>query len=80
MKEMTEKPLVLKKKITRLLKLSQEAMVLSTEIFRDVIVPQNIIQKFNEVLNGVGLATKILTGKKIELKKEFPEKKKISIE
>jgi hypothetical protein len=80
MKEMTEKSLVLKKKITRLLKLSQEAMTLSTEIFRDVIIPQNIIQKFNEVLSGVGLATKLLAGKKIELKKDFPEKKKISIE
>ena len=80
MKEMTEKPLVLEEKIKRLLKLSREAMSLSSEIFRDVIVPKNVIQKFTEVLNGIGLATKILTGKKIELPKEFPEKKIIEVE
>jgi len=80
MKEMTEKPLVLEEKIKRLLKLSREAMSLTSEIFRDVIIPQNVLQKFSEVLNGIGLATKILTGKKIELPKEFLEKKKIEVE
>jgi len=80
MKEMTEKPLVLEEKIKRLLKLSREAMSLSSEIFRDVVVPKNVLQKFTEVLNGIGLATKILTGQKIELPKEFPEKKKIEVE
>jgi len=80
MKEMTEKPLVLEEKIKRLLRLSREAMSLSSEIFRDVIVPQNVLQKFTEILNGIGLATKILTGKKIELPKEFLEKKKIEVE
>ena len=80
MKEMTEKTLVLNEKIARLLKLSREAMSLSSEIFRDVVAPQNVIQKFSEVLNGLGLAAKILAGKKIELKKDFPEKKKIEVE
>ena len=80
MKEMTEKPLVLKEKIKRLLKLSREAMNLSSEIYWDVIAPKNVLQKFTEVLNGIGLATKILTGQKIELPKEFPEKKKIEVE
>ncbi len=80
MKEMTEKPLVLEEKIKRLLKLSREAMSLSSEIFRDVIIPQNVLQKFSEVLDGIGIATKILTGQKIELPKEFLEKKKIEVE
>ena len=77
---MTEKPLVLEEKIKRLLKLSREAMSLSSEIFRDVIIPQNVLQKFSEVLDGIGIATKILTGQKIELPKEFLEKKKIEVE
>ena len=79
MKEMSEKQ-ILEEKIKRLLKLSREAMSLSSEIFRDVIIPQNVLQKFTEVLNGIGLATKILTGQKIELPKEFLEKKKIEVE
>ena len=79
MKEMSEKQ-NLEEKIKRLLKLSREAMSLSSEIFRDVIVPKKVLQKFTEVLNGIGLATKILTGQKIELPKEFPEKKKIEVE
>ncbi len=79
MKEMSEKQ-ILEEKIKRLLKLSREAMSLSSEIFRDVIVPKKVLQKFTEVLNGIGLATKILTGQKIELPKEFPEKKKIEVE
>ncbi len=79
MKEMSEKQ-ILEEKIKRLLKLSREAMSLSSEIFRDVIVPKKVLQKFTEVLNGIGLATKILTGQKIELPKEFLEKKKIEVE
>jgi hypothetical protein len=79
MKEMSEKQ-ILEEKIKRLLKLSREAMSLSSEIFRDVIIPQNVLQKFTEVVNGIGLATKILTGQKIELPKEFLEKKKIEVE
>ena len=79
MKEMSEKQ-ILEEKIKRLLKLSREAMSLSSEIFRDVVAPKNVIQKFTEVLNGIGLATKILSGRKIELPKEFSEKKKIEVE
>jgi len=79
MKEMSEKQ-ILEEKIKRLLKLSREAMSLSSEIFRDVVAPKNVLQKFTEVLNGIGLATKILTGQKIELPKEFLEKKKIEVE
>jgi hypothetical protein len=79
MKEMSEKQ-ILEEKIKRLLKLSRDAMSLSSEIFRDVVAPKNVIQKFTEVLNGIGLATKILTGQKIELPKEFLEKKKIEVE
>ncbi len=79
MKEMSEKQ-ILEEKIKRLLKLSRDAMSLSSEIFRDVVAPKNVLQKFTEVLNGIGLATKILTGQKIELPKEFLEKKKIEVE
>jgi hypothetical protein len=79
MKEMSEKQ-ILEEKIKRLLKLSRDAMSLSSEIFRNVVAPKNVIQKFTEVLNGIGLATKILTGQKIELPKEFLEKKKIEVE
>ena len=79
MKEMSEKQ-ILEEKIKRLLKLSREAMKLSSEIFRDVVAPKNVLQKFTEVVNGIGLATKILTGQKIELPKEFLEKKKIEVE
>ncbi len=79
MKEMSEKQ-ILEEKIKRLLKLSREAMSLSSEIFRDVVAPKNVLQKFTEVVNGIGLATKILTGQKIELPKEFLEKKKIEVE
>jgi len=79
MKEMSEKQ-ILEEKIKRLLKLSREAMSLSSEIFRDVVAPKKVLQKFTEVLNGIGLATKILTGQKIELPKEFLEKKKIEVE
>ncbi|WP_287585976.1 hypothetical protein [Candidatus Borrarchaeum sp.] len=76
---MSEKQ-ILEEKIKRLLKLSREAMSLSSEIFRDVVAPKNVLQKFTEVVNGIGLATKILTGQKIELPKEFLEKKKIEVE
>lgn len=79
MKEMSEKQ-ILEEKIKRLLKLSREAMSLSSEIFRDVVAPKNVLQKFTEVVNGIGLATKILTGQKVELPKEFLEKKKIEVE
>ena len=80
MKEMSEKQ-ILEEKIKRLLKLSREAMSLSSEIFRDTLkTPQKVIQAFSEVLNGIGLATKILSGQKIELPKEFLEKKKIEVE
>ncbi|MFX1465745.1 MAG: hypothetical protein ACFFA5_04670 [Promethearchaeota archaeon] len=72
---------ILKEKINRLLKLSGEAMSLSSEIFRDTLkTPQKVIQTFSEVLNGLGLAAKILSGQKIELPKEFLEKKKIEVE
>jgi hypothetical protein len=79
MKEMSEKQ-ILEEKIKRLLKLSREAMSLSSEIFRDVVAPKNVLQKFTEIVNGIGLATKILSGQKIELPKEFLEKKKIEVE
>jgi len=79
MEEMSETQ-ILEEKIKRLLKLSREAMSLSSEIFRDVVAPKKVLQKFTEVLNGIGLATKILTGQKIELPKEFLEKKKIEVE
>ncbi len=80
MKEMSEKQ-ILEEKIKRLLKLSREAMSLSSEIFRDVVeTPKNVFQKFTEIVNGIGLATKILSGQKIELPKEFLEKKKIEVE
>ena len=79
MKEMSEKQ-ILEEKIKRLLKLSRDAMSLSSEIFRDVVAPKNVLQKFTEVVNGIGLSTKILTGQKIELPKEFLEKKKIEVE
>jgi hypothetical protein len=79
MKEMSEKQ-ILEEKIKRLLKLSREAMSLSSEIFRDVVAPKKVLQKFTEIVNGIGLATKILSGQKIELPKEFLEKKKIEVE
>ena len=79
MKEMSEKQ-ILEEKIKRLLKLSREAMSLSSEIFRDVVAPKKVLQKFTEIVNGIGLATKLLSGQKIELPKEFLEKKKIEVE
>jgi hypothetical protein len=78
---MAEKTLAFEEKVVRLMQLSREVISLSSELFRDVVAaPQKVIQKFTEILNGLGLASKILTGEKIELPKEYREKKRIEVE
>jgi len=79
---MTEKTktLLLEEKIARLLQLSREVISLSSDIVREVVTPRKVIQKFNDVLNGIGLATKLLSGEKIALPKEYLPKKRIEVE